>query len=361
MFDRRLVPPRTFYHFPDVAACGPFEGQIRYPFVNSRESVEWLACLERNVEGVHLTSHAGQSIGLQLPLEAEAADYPLEFIAPVLRQSDIVFGNLECPLSLNGRRHSNDASYAAQPVFASAMARAGFQVVSFANNHCFDRGEAGFLDTLDVLAESGIAVTGAGRSLDAARAAALFSVNGVSVGFLAYSLVGPDWIYATADESGVAPLNPLVAGQDIARIRDQVDMVVVSVHWGVEGRSAPWLRQIELAHLLVDSGADILVGHHSHVPGSVEVYRGRPIVYSLGNFIFGHDHSTWGDNMIVRFHVEGKRCRKVEILPIRGRYQPAVLSDSAAIGFHTQMNDISRMFSTVFRYSAPVSVLDLVD
>jgi poly-gamma-glutamate synthesis protein (capsule biosynthesis protein) len=359
MLDRRVLSPRVFHYFPDVSSSGPYEGLTRYPFVYSRESVDWLASLDRDVSGVHSTSHAAQSRLLPSPDEASAPDYPFLQINRTLLQSDIVFGNLECPLSRNGRRMTNDACYAADPVFASSMARAGFRVVSLANNHCLDHGETAFSDTLDVLEENGIVVVGAGRTLEAARTAAVFTVNGVSVAFLAYSMTGPEWVYATDNESGVAPMNPLVAGQDIARIRENVDLVILSVHWGSEGRSTPWPRQVELARHLVDAGADAVLGHHSHVPGSVEVYRGRPILYSLGNFIFGHDHPNWGDNFIARLHVQERRLGRLELIPIRGRYQPAVLNDAAAMRFHSHMTEISARFSTSLRYDPPVSIVDL--
>jgi poly-gamma-glutamate synthesis protein (capsule biosynthesis protein) len=359
MLDRRLLVPRVFHYIPDVSSCGPYEGLVRYPFVYSRESIDWLRSLDRDVSGVHSTPHAAQSRSLRLPDEASSADYPFLQINRTLQQSDIVFGNLECPLSRNGRRMANDGCYAAEPEFASSMARAGFRVVSLANNHCMDHGESAFNDTLNVLEENGIMAVGAGRSLAAARNPAVFTMNGVSVAFLAYSLIGPEWVYATDSECGVAPLNPLVAGEDIARIREEVDFVILSLHWGSENRATPWPRQIELARHLIDAGADAILGHHSHVPGSVEIYRGRPILYSLGNFIFGHDHLNWRDNLIVRLHIEERRLCRLEIIPIRGRYQPAVLNDPAAMQFHSHMTEISAMFSTSFRYAPPASIIDL--
>lgn len=360
MFDRRLVPPRIFYHYPDVSSVGaPFEGHIRYPFTNTRESVRWLAALDRHVHGVHATAHLADSIALELPPEADQPDYPFRTIAGEFQNADLVFGNLECPLVSQGRRMANDVCYAADPAIAQAMARAGFRVVSFANNHCFDYGEPAFLSTIDTLREHGIAVVGAGTSLDAARTPAVLEVNGVAIAFLAYSMLGQDYIFATDDESGAAPLNPMIVGEDIRRARNEADLVVLSLHWGVEGRAVPWPRLIELAHDLIDSGADVILGHHPHVPGSVEIYRGRPIFYSLGNFSFGHDHRAWGTDMIANIHVRDGALHEIELLPIRGRYQPAVVNGDAAMQFHRYITAVSRQFGTAFQFSERSSRIEL--
>jgi poly-gamma-glutamate capsule biosynthesis protein CapA/YwtB (metallophosphatase superfamily) len=360
MFDRRLRPPRVFYHYPDVTTCLPgFEGQIRIPFTNCDESLNYLAMLERHVHGVPSTSHATQSVPLELQPEAAEADYPLRAIAEELHASDIVFGNLECPLSDRGRRMANDMCYAASPAYAGALARAGFDVLSFANNHAFDFGEVAFFETLAALRESGVAVAGAGATLEEARKPVIFERNGVKVAFLAYSMVGSDWVYATHDECGVAPLNPLHVGQDIVRIRKDVDVIALSVHWGIELRARPWPRLVDLAHDFIDCGADIILGHHPHVPGSIEVYRERPIFYSLGNFLFGHDHHEWMDNMAVQIDIEDGKPRLARIVPIRGRFQPAVLTGRDARRFHEHIADISRHFGTKVRPSTSTGTIEL--
>lgn len=360
MFDRRLTPPRIFYHYPDVSTIGaPFEGHIRFPFPNTRESVQWLSSLDRHVHGIHATSHLADSMPLDLPPDADDPAYPFLEIGGTLQSSDIVFGNLECPLVARGRRMNNDVCYSADPAYARAMRNAGFRVVSFANNHCYDFGEEGFLSTLEALRANDVQVAGAGTSLSEARKPALFRVNDLTVAFLAYTMLGPDWIFATEAESGVVPLNPLIAGEDIRGVREQADLVVLSLHWGIEGRPTPWPRLVDLAHDLVDTGADVVLGHHAHVPGSVEIYNGRPIFYSLGNFSFGHDHRQWGTDMVVQLHVRDGALAQVDMLPIRGRYQPAVANGDIAAQFHRYITGVSRMFQTRPSFDAPVSRIEL--
>ncbi|MFP5247467.1 MAG: CapA family protein [Thermoanaerobaculia bacterium] len=362
MPDRRLLPPRTFFHHPDYSSCGgTFEGQVRYPFPNTEESIRWLADLDRHVHGIRATAHMAQSLPLQLPDDGAAYDYPFRAIADELRASEIVFGNLECPLSTRGRRLNNDSCYRAHPGFAAAMAAAGFNVVSFANNHSFDYGEVAFYDTLQLLKENGIQSVGAGATLAEARTPALFRVNGVTVAFLAYSLLGPHWIWATQDECGVAPMNPMIVGQDLQRARRQADIVIVSAHWGSEGRPVPYPRLVELAHDCIDSGADAILGHHPHVPGTVEVYRDRPIFYSLGNFIFGHDHDEWSDGVMARLHIEDGKLKRADVVPITGRYQPSLAPPEAAEVVRRRVTEASRRFQTSLAPSSgSVGTIELV-
>jgi poly-gamma-glutamate capsule biosynthesis protein CapA/YwtB (metallophosphatase superfamily) len=347
MFDTRLRPPRVFFHKPEIATCKPdFESLFAVPFVNGEESRRWLARRGISTFGIDLTSHAYQSKPLDVP-EAEPG-YPFRAVLPELRAADLVFGNLECPLSTRGRPMSNDQCYCASPDFGAALADASFRVVSFANNHCMDYGDAAFLDTLDVLEENGIAVVGAGRTLRAARRPAIFDLRGVRVAFLGYTMVGPERAFAVDGECGAVPLNPLLVAQDITSIRLDVDLVILSVHWGGEMVARPQTRLVDFAHELIDAGADAILGHHPHVPGSVEIYRGRPIVYSLGNFCFGHDHGYWADNMIVKLTVDASGVHSLELTPIGGgdggRYQPYVLRNGASGDFRRHLALLSEPF-----------------
>jgi poly-gamma-glutamate synthesis protein (capsule biosynthesis protein) len=355
MLDRRLLPPRTFMHIPDVSTCGSsYEGQVRFPFINDEQSVRWLTDLDRHVHGVRATAHYTQSEPLRLPADGGDYDYPFRKIKDALKQSNIVFGNLECPLSTRGRRINNDSCYSADPNYAGAMAEAGFRVMSFANNHCFDYGENAFHDTLDALRNAGITPVGAGATLAEARKPAILRVNGATVAFLAYSMIGFPSVWATENECGAAPMNPMMFGQDIRRVRRQADVVVLSVHWGVETRAVPYPRIVDLAHDCIDNGADVILGHHPHVPGSVEMYRGRPIFYSLGNFIFGHEHEEWSDGIMARLHIERGALAKVETIPITGRYQPEVATGDAAEAVQQRVAEASRRLQSALARSANV-------
>lgn len=352
MFDRRLRPPRLFFHYPDVTTCvGPeglnptFHTQICLPFDFGEDELRWLAALERSIEGVKSTAHKFESITIP-DAEDAGPEFPFAAMRLELSSADFVFGNLECPLTSSGRRMKNDGAYSADPAYARALHDAGFRVVSLANNHAFDYGETGLLETVSHLRESGVEVIGAGASLLESRAPALFEIDGLRIGLLAYTMVAPDFSFASGTESGVAPFNPFVTHQDLQHLKELSDYRIVSVHWGVEGRAHPSTRIVEFAHDLVNSGADLVLGHHSHVPGSIEVYRGKPILYSLGNFSFGHDHRYWSNDFVARISISSLTNVDVDIVPITGRFQPSVLHGEPALRLLRRLQEVSSFFNT---------------
>ena len=339
MFDTRPQTPRIFYHYPDFSSCtAGFEGHFRIPFPCTADNQEWLESLQRPTYGIAATAHGPTC---RYDSAERDVDYPFQAVRSELDAADMVFGNLECPLSQRGRRSANDISYRASPEYAGALARAGFRVVSLANNHAFDYGEVALADTLEALRASGIQPVGAGTSLTDARKPAVVTVEGIRIGFLAYCMVGSDVIYATAGESGVAPANPRMIAEDAASLRSVADIVVVSIHWGIELRSLPWPRMVEFARDMIDCGADAVLGHHSHVAGSVEIYRNRPILYSLGNFSFGHQHENWSCGMLARLSVSERGIEFVRMSPLTPALQPAFANSHIAASFHDHLRKVS--------------------
>ncbi len=201
MFDTSLPGPRVLFYQPEYTACLPASTNYRpsfvLPFVNNNESQEWLREHGIPMDGVDPTSHRSQSILFQLSRRALRPSYSFEKIRSVLLSSDLVFGNLECPLSLRGRPSKLDVYYRAAPAFAAAMASANISVVSFSNNHCMDYGEVAFLDTLKVLRKSGITPVGAlhGQGQQD-NPTVLLNVKGIRIAFIACNLTGPETSYA---------------------------------------------------------------------------------------------------------------------------------------------------------------------
>ena len=207
-------------------------------------------------------------------------------VGEVLAGCDIVLGNLECTLPGDGTTVCSEPRVISTPQAVRAIRSAGFNVVSLANNHAFDCLEGGFRNLHRLLDEIGVAYFGAGDDLEKASAPAIFNVLGLRVAFLGAADVqsGP-FQQATADRAGVAPLDISAMTGRIHELAGQVDHVVVSLHWGRERLAIPSPRQVEQARTLIDAGASIVVGHHPHVAQGMELYRGRPIAYSLGNFV----------------------------------------------------------------------------
>lgn len=192
-----------------------------------------------------------------------------------LANSDILFGNLEGPLSDRGRELDGVYSFRMKPEAAAALSSAGFDILSSANNHIGDWGYEAATDTVRRLAEVGITAVGVGANQDIATPK-IVERNGLKVGFLAFSDVGPSWL--TVGDQQLPEI--------IKQAASQVDQLVVSFHFGEEYREQATERQKYLAHLAIDNGARIVVGTHPHVVEEVERYNDGLIAYSLGNFIF---------------------------------------------------------------------------
>jgi len=236
------------------------------------------------------------SLSAKLPNQDKAAydfDSIFEEIAPVLQQADLTIGNLETPLSGDEPfvRKRNPAT--GNPLFnspealASALKRAGFDVLTTANNHCLDNGREGLLRTLEVLDAEGIAHTGTYASAEASRELLTVERNGIRVGILSYTKHtnrnriprGMPWCVNLLDESKMM--------RDVKRLRQQgADLIVACLHDGIEYSAVPTARQRMLARKLTNGGVDIVLGAHPHVLQPFVWTRSNKLkAYSLGNLI----------------------------------------------------------------------------
>lgn len=245
-------------------------------------------------------------------------DYAFAQMRPVFDGAHLRFGNLEGPLTERGTAEA-DKTYLfrspAQPV-SRALADAGFNVVSLANNHSLDYGAEGLEDTMDALQAAGIAYVGAGRDLAQARRSAILEVAGRRVAFLAYSMTLPETFYAQDDKAGTAFGNEGHVREDVTRAREQADIVLVSFHWGQESTTRLRKYQVELGHAAIESGAAAVIGHHPHVVQGVERYRDGVILYSLGNFAFGSYSPSSQVGAAAELIFEGNTLRTVRLHPI---------------------------------------------
>ncbi len=251
--------------------------------------------------------------------------YPFALVADELARADLTFGNLENPISSRGTKVGSVYSFRADPRSVEGLTKAGFDVLSIANNHIWDYGRAAFEDTLKVLIDNGISPVGGGESYEAAHAPVVREVKGTKIAFLAYTNLLP------------ASLNQLVAypgeeavARDVELARSMADIVVVSFHWGEEYETKHNRYQERLAHLAIDHGADLVVGHHPHVAQEVEAYRGGYIAYSLGNFVFDQNFSPETKfGLLLEVKLKGKKLdsvtpHRVEFTPT---YQPFLVAE----------------------------------
>lgn len=236
-----------------------------------------------------------------------------------LISAPVTFGQLETTISERGSPMPH-ASLAmrAPPSMADAVADAGFDVMSFAGNHCLDWGYEAFDDTLRHMAQRGVRLCGAGADIAAAREPAIIESNGTRIALLAYSSILPQGYWAEANRSGCAPLRAHTVYEQIehdqpgtpARIRTHAhlpdldalltdietakrnaDLAIVSFHWGIHMIAATLADyQRDVARAAVAAGADAIVGHHPHILKGVEFIGDSPVFYSLGNFAIEQPH-----------------------------------------------------------------------
>jgi poly-gamma-glutamate capsule biosynthesis protein CapA/YwtB (metallophosphatase superfamily) len=212
---------------------------------------------------------------------------PLAAFDHTLRDADFTLGNLECPAAVTGKPLDNKIfSFRANPAVMRIL-KGRFSALSVANNHSGDYGREAFLETLQHVQDAGIRVLGGGRNLTEAHAPLWLEHNGVRIAVLAYNEFKPRSFEAGADWPGIAwsEDSHVVADIRAARVAG-ADVVIPFMHWGWERESEPTTRQRQLAHLMIDAGADAVVGGHPHVTQGADHYRGRPIIWSLGNFVF---------------------------------------------------------------------------
>jgi hypothetical protein len=267
-------------------------------------------------------------------LAEHGAGYPFAAVRPLLARTSTVIANLEGPLAFARKRESERRfAYRVAPQSARALAEAGIGVVTLANNHLVDCGRRGVRETLDALAAANVTAVGAGRDRASAHAPAIVRTAHGTVGILGYY-----WnrrCAATLTDAGSAMDDEASLAADLAALRPKVDLLLVTIHWGVPYEREPSADDRAKARRAVDLGADLIVAHHPHVVQPFEVYRNRPIFYSVGNFTFGSGN-TRAEGLLVgaRFAAGGL---EIEVFPLyvknrdpRVAYQPKLMTGPSA-------------------------------
>jgi poly-gamma-glutamate synthesis protein (capsule biosynthesis protein) len=276
---------------------------------------------------------------------AAAGDFSAVLRPTALRlaDADLTVGNLENTLSRAGAPRQGYDSFGADPRAVRGLRLAGFDVLSLANNHVGDYGPQALVETVRLLRDAGLAAIGAGANLAEARRGAVVERAGVRFGFLAFNAIG-ETPTAGRRRPGAVSLRmqprtgPLAAADlaamlaDIRTLRKRADVIVVYPHWGQQytGEAVPDQRRVGRA--LVDVGADLVIGSHPHWVQGAEIYRGRLIAYSLGNFVFDMDFSRpTTEGVVLELVFWGARVKVAEFVPVRiGRdFAPRFLSRPA--------------------------------
>lgn len=212
---------------------------------------------------------------------------PFADVAAALADADLTVGNLECAIVKRGHVEDKGFTFRA-PESALPLLKRHFSAVSLANNHSGDFGKDGFRSQLELLREAKLPYFGGGANLREARRPLLMTVRGRRVAFLGYNDFPPKRFAAGPATPGTAWLNESDAVADVKAARGKADLVLLFLHWGDDLVVDVTAEQKALARKLIDAGADAVIGGHAHVTQTVEFYRDRPIVYSLGNFVFDY-------------------------------------------------------------------------
>jgi len=266
---------------------------------------------------------------------------PFARVRRYLAGADLLVGNLEGPITEYPYPITREKAYIyrSRPAAARALRRAGFDLLCLANNHTLDYRLPGLLDTLSHLERAGLGHFGAGRDREQAVAGAIVERGGMRIGFLGFMEPFPSYAnrfrwFADETGGGVARMDPQTMRAAFAAMRPNVDLLVASFHWG-QNYAPVTPTQRAYGRLAVEYGADLVVGHHPHVAQGVEVYRGVPILYSVGNFTFGTPGRFRSAPALMRYSwladvtLAGGRVVTVDLLPLevdnrRVRFQPYV-------------------------------------
>ena len=294
-------------------------------------------------------------------IDREQPETMFRHVKDVFQSADITYVNMEQVLSDKGTPHPRQAVHASSDI-VNAYTKNSIDVVSLATNHIMDWGVEGLYGTLETLDRANIAHCGAGRNIAEARKPAILERNGTRVGFLNFCTVAFEEFNATEDKPGLSSLKvytayehvdyqpatpPLIVSitkkEDLAVLTDcvaalksEVDVVVVCMHWGQHILPAIIPDYcFEMAYAAVDAGADVIFGSHTHILKGIEVYKGKPIFYSLGNFCLelgahmrDHKHvnkldklyrvKDWHDRrktMIAKIIIENGQLKRASYLP----------------------------------------------
>jgi poly-gamma-glutamate capsule biosynthesis protein CapA/YwtB (metallophosphatase superfamily) len=255
--------------------------------------------------------------------------YPFLEVREVLQGADIAFGNLEGPISLRGTNQGSEYSFRADPKVIEGLNFAGFDVLSLANNHILDWGANALNDTIELLSKNSIDTVGAGASYDMANKPVIRKVGNTRIAFLAYTDLYPDSFIATNENSGISDFDLEKIKKVIEELKNNADVIVISIHFGEEYSSEPSQYQINIARSLVDYGADAIVCHHPHVIQETELYKNGFIAYSLGNFVFDQSFSNeTKSGLVIRLNIKNKNIIDMEKLEVRisDSFQPTFVN-----------------------------------
>jgi poly-gamma-glutamate synthesis protein (capsule biosynthesis protein) len=275
-------------------------------------------------------------------------------VKDVLADGDVRFCNLESPISDTGPHAPHACVFRASPIAVRALTDAGFDIVSLANNHGMDAGRDGLQKTMMILARNGIAFAGAAWTQGENVPPTILRINGLRLRFLAFTDIGQA-------DARVSPEDHAVALRQVRAAQCEADLVLASVHWGIEYARRPSEWQRRFAHALVDAGADIVLGHHPHVLQGVEMLNGKLICYSMGNFVFDQRGHERMESAVFRIRYDQAEGLSLRIRPVwipRASFAPEPCDAERGARILERMRGLCAELGTVMRIEGSEGALD---
>lgn len=232
-----------------------------------------------------------------------------------MNNADIAIVNQEFPFSTRGvQAEDKQFTFRVNPSYVSVLKDMGVDMVTIANNHILDFGDEALLDSMDTLEEAGILYAGAGKDKERAMELQVMEVHGMKIGLLAASRVipVPSWNIENHQPGVFCTYDPGLLLEEIEKAKENCDYLCVYVHWGIERNTTPEDYQKSMAKQYIDAGADAVIGSHPHVLQGIEFYQGKPIFYSLGNFIFNQDIAS---TMAVQIEIDKEGGNEISLIP----------------------------------------------
>lgn len=289
-------------------------------------------------------------------------DYAWKYLGTIFQEDDFTLLNLETSITKSEEKWpEKEFNFRSDPKHAEEMKRQSVEAVSLANNHTLDFGRKGFADTLYHLKKSGILYAGGGADLSEAIRPILFEKNGTKIGILSFSRVVPSgkW-YAGKNRSGIVGAYDSQLEQAIRAVKEwdsKTDVLMVALHWGKMHVEQPGVSEERAARRLIDAGADVIIGHHPHVLQGIEIYKNRPIFYSLGNFIFPNLGGNADRTMIAQVVLEGSRVKELRLRPFRIEHgRPVPLEEKGIPAEFKRWRKLSEKYGTEIDEAGTVQI-----
>lgn len=293
--------------------------------------------------------------------------HPFSSVRDALSEHTFCVANLETPVTSRGHVlvPGKPFIFRIDKVIAESISALEPSCLILGNNHIMDYGIEGMEDTIEWIDSKGWKHCGAGDNLELSRKPAVLRYGDVRIVLLSYNERPPAQFYASVNAPGTAPLDPDIIRKDILTYKQPGTVVIINPHWGIEFTNRPTNAQRKLAHDIIDMGADAIIGQHPHCPQSAELYHGKIIFYSLGNFLAGFSHSLLKDNIAVALHINGEaEILNAEIIPVNGKfgetgYTVSVLSGRRADDILMHVDYLSKNYGVKLIREHNRAIIDL--